>query len=111
MKLVWLSHFIPFPPRGGSSQRSFNLIRHIASKYETLLFAINLEGHSPQLVSEYSKELKKHCAEVEIWDPPYRWRGARSSSAKLSGGLTNGEHFDSCGSIRLEQACESRDTL
>jgi glycosyltransferase involved in cell wall biosynthesis len=77
MKLLWLSHFIPFPPRGGSSQRSFNLIRHIASKYETLLFAINLEGHSPQLVSEYSKELKRHCAEVEIWDPPYRWRGAR----------------------------------
>jgi len=77
MKLIWLSHFIPFPPRGGSSQRSFNLIRHVASKYETLLFAINLEGHSPQLVSEYSKELKKHCAEVEIWDPPYRWQGAR----------------------------------
>ena len=77
MKLLWLSHFIPYPPRGGSSQRSFNLIRHIASKYETLLFAINLEGHSPQLVSEYSKELKRHCAEVEIWDPPYHWRGAR----------------------------------
>ncbi|MBZ5544877.1 MAG: glycosyltransferase family 4 protein [Acidobacteriia bacterium] len=77
MKLVWLSHFVPYPPRGGAHQRSYNLIRHIASKHETLLFAINLEGHSPQLISEYSKELKKHCAEVEIWDLPHRWRGAR----------------------------------
>ena len=77
MKLVWLSHFIPFPPRGGSRQRSFNLIRHISGKYETHLVALNIQGETQQHVAEYASELRKYCAKVEIWDPPYRWRGAR----------------------------------
>jgi hypothetical protein len=111
MKLLWLSHFIPYPPRGGSRQRSYNLIRHISARYETHLVALNMQGETKERAAEYAGELRKHCAEVQIWEPPYRWRGARSSSAKLSGGLTDGEHFGSCGSIRLEQACESRDTL
>ena len=77
MKLVWLSHFIPFPPRGGSRQRSFNLIRHISAKYETHLVALNMQGETQERAAEYASELRKYCAEVEIWDPPYRWRGAR----------------------------------
>lgn len=77
MKLVWLSHFIPFPPRGGSRQRSFNLIRHISAKYETHLVALNMQGETRERAAEYASELRKYCAEVEIWDPPYRWRGAR----------------------------------
>ena len=77
MKLIWLSHFIPFPPRGGSRQRSFNLIRHISAKYETILIALNMQGETQERGAEWASELRKYCAEVEIWDPPYRWRGAR----------------------------------
>ncbi|MBZ5515140.1 MAG: glycosyltransferase [Acidobacteriia bacterium] len=77
MKLVWLSHFIPFPPRGGSRQRSFNLIRHISRRYETHLVALNMQGETRERATEYASELRKYCVEVEIWDPPYRWRGAR----------------------------------
>lgn len=77
MRLIWLSHFIPFPPRGGSRQRSFNLIRQAASKYETHLFALNMQGETKERAAEYAAELKKYCAEVEIWEPPYPWRGAR----------------------------------
>jgi glycosyltransferase involved in cell wall biosynthesis len=77
MKLLWLSHFIPYPPRGGSRQRSFNLIRHISRKYETYLLALNMQNESRERVTEFTSELKKHCAEVEIWDLPYAWRGVR----------------------------------
>lgn len=77
MKLIWLSHFIPYPPRGGSFQRSFNLIRHISSKYETILIALNMQGEPKERSAEYAAELGKYCAEVEIWEPPYPWRGAR----------------------------------
>ena len=77
MKLLWLSHFIPYPPRGGARQRSFNLIRHISRKYETHLLALNMQNESRARVAEFTSELKKHCAEVEIWDLPYAWRGAR----------------------------------
>lgn len=77
MKLLWLSHFIPFPPRGGSRQRSFNLIRQISSKYETHLYALNMQGETRQRADEYASELRKYCAEVQIWEPPYPWRGVR----------------------------------
>jgi glycosyltransferase involved in cell wall biosynthesis len=77
MKLLWLSHFIPFPPRGGSRQRSFNLIRQISAKYETHLIALNMQGETPQRSEEYASELRRYCAEVQIWEPPYPWRGAQ----------------------------------
>jgi len=77
MKLVWLSHFIPFPPHGGSRQRSFNLIRHISAKYETHLIALNMQNATPERAAESSAELGKYCAEVQIWEPPYPWRGLR----------------------------------
>jgi glycosyltransferase involved in cell wall biosynthesis len=77
MKLVWLSHFIPYPPRGGASQRTFNLLRCASQKHEVHLVAMNLKGVTPELASEYAQELRKHCAEVEIWETPCRWRGPR----------------------------------
>ncbi len=77
MKLLWLSHFIPYPPRGGSRQRSFNLIRQISSKYETHLFALNMQGETVQRAGGFASELRKYCAEVQIWEPPYPWRGVR----------------------------------
>ncbi|MFB3921520.1 MAG: glycosyltransferase family 4 protein [Terriglobia bacterium] len=77
MRLLWLSHFIPYPPRGGSRQRSFNLLRHISQKYETHLFALNMQNEPPGRVAEWAGELRKFCAEVQIWEPPYPWRGPR----------------------------------
>jgi glycosyltransferase involved in cell wall biosynthesis len=77
MKLLWLSHFVPYPPQGGSRQRSFNLIRHISTKHETHLIALNMQGETDERVAEFAAKLKEYCASVEIWPPPYRWRGAR----------------------------------
>jgi glycosyltransferase involved in cell wall biosynthesis len=77
MKVVWLSHFIPFPPRGGSRQRSFNLIRHLASRHEVRLVMLNLLNEGSRALAEYKAEFEKFCAEVEIWATPYRWKGVR----------------------------------
>ena len=77
MKLLWLSPFIPYPPRGGSFQRSFGLIRYISCKYETHLVALNMQGATRDQASEFATELRRFCAQVEIWEPPYRWRGRR----------------------------------
>lgn len=77
MRVVWLSHFLPYPPRGGNLQRSFNLIRQAANTFEVSLVALNVQGASPDRVAEYKEALGRHCDEVEIWDPPYPWKGAR----------------------------------
>jgi len=77
MKLLWFSHFVPFPPRGGNLQRSFNLIRQASHQYEIHLIALNLFGERAEQLREHETELKKYCQSVEICDPPFPWRGRR----------------------------------
>ena len=77
MKLVWFSHFVPFPPRGGNLQRTFNLIRQISNSHEISLVALNFLGEPRHQLQEYSSELKRYCESVEIWELPYPWRGGR----------------------------------
>jgi glycosyltransferase involved in cell wall biosynthesis len=77
MKLLWLSHFVPYPPRGGARQRAYNLLRHVSRKHDTELISLNLLGESRERVAAHKAELEKLCKRVEIWDTPYPWRGAR----------------------------------
>ncbi len=95
MKLIWLSHFVPYPPRGGSRQRSYNLIRYISTKFETHLVALNIQRETKARVEEYAAELRKFCASVEIWQPPYPWRGARWW-AQLALSPFYREHYGAC---------------
>lgn len=41
MRILWLSHLIPYPPKGGVLQRSYNLIRELAKYHEIDLLAFN----------------------------------------------------------------------
>jgi glycosyltransferase involved in cell wall biosynthesis len=77
MKLVWLSHFIPFPARGGNAQRSFNLIRQASNSYDITLVALNLFDEPCEKLVSYKQELECVCKNVEIWNLPYRWRGSK----------------------------------
>jgi glycosyltransferase involved in cell wall biosynthesis len=77
MKLLWFSHFIPYPPTGGAHQRSYNLLRHASKSYETTLVAFNLQGSAPGQLAEYKAELKKYCSRVEFWQMPIGWKSAR----------------------------------
>jgi glycosyltransferase involved in cell wall biosynthesis len=77
MTLIWLSHFIPFPPRGGAPQRSYHLLRQTSRHHETILIAFNRPVVEGETLEAYSAELRKFCADVEIWELPFPWRGAR----------------------------------
>ena len=41
MKILWLSHLIPYPPKGGALQRSYNMIRELSRYHEVSLLAFN----------------------------------------------------------------------
>jgi len=41
MKVLWLSHLIPFPPKGGVLQRSYNMIREASEQHDITLVAFN----------------------------------------------------------------------
>lgn len=44
MKVLWLSHLIPYPPKGGVLQRSYNMVRELAKYHEVDLLAFNQQG-------------------------------------------------------------------
>ena len=47
MKILWLSHILPYPPKGGVMQRSYNLIKEVAKENEVYLFAFNQKAWLP----------------------------------------------------------------
>lgn len=75
MRLLWLSHFIPYPPVGGARQRSYQLLRHVAASYEISLIAFNLLNEPADRLAGYQGELQKCCARVEFWTLPVKWKG------------------------------------
>lgn len=77
MKLLWFSHFVPYPPAGGSHQRSFHLLRHVARACDTTLVAFNLRNEPAADLAGYAEELRRYCRQVEFWEMPVRWRGPR----------------------------------
>lgn len=77
MKILWLSHFIPYPPIGGAPQRSFHLMREVAERHTLILRAFNLAGASPQSLAEARAEFMRFCADVEFWQLPFKWKGTR----------------------------------
>lgn len=44
MKVLWLSHLIPYPPKGGVLQRTFNMIREVSRYHDVTLVAFNQSG-------------------------------------------------------------------
>src|SRR5262249_22273152 len=76
MRLLWFSHFVPFPPKGGAHQRSFNLLRSCSRSHEVFLVAFNLLGEPDERLAEYASQLKKYCEDVEFWPLPVPWKSA-----------------------------------
>lgn len=77
MEILWLSHFVPYPPKGGSLQRSYNLLREIAKRHNVFLLAF-VQEDLLRLVfpdigagrSEAMRELKRLCKDVRFVDIP-----------------------------------------
>ncbi len=77
MKILWLSHFIPYPPKGGVLQRGYHLVRHLARHHEVHLLAFNQKDLIGPLfdsvekgVSEAYSHLNEFCASVEFVELP-----------------------------------------
>lgn len=81
MKLLWLSHLLPYPPQGGVQQRSFHLIRQAALRHEVHLVGLHqrVQQATPALVAEAVAELSGFCTRVRtfpIVSDRSRWRWA-----------------------------------
>lgn len=47
MRVLWLSHFYPYPPAGGALQRSYHLLRQVASKHDVSLVSLTKSRNRP----------------------------------------------------------------
>ncbi len=72
MRILWLSHHIPYPPKSGVLQRSYNLIKEVAKEVDIYLLSI---AQNKQLLSmgtdleEARRALEKICYKVEFISP------------------------------------------
>lgn len=77
MKVLWLSHLVPYPPKGGALQRSYNLLREVAHHHEVHLLAFVqtalLRNSFPSLeegLEAARRELESYCASVTFLPIP-----------------------------------------
>ncbi len=75
MDLIWLSHFIPFPVRGGATQRSYNLLRQAARHFRITLVAFNRPEQPPEMLAASRREFASFCHRVEFLELPFAWKG------------------------------------
>jgi len=83
MNILWLSHFVPFPPKGGAPQRSYNLLAELARHYAVHLYAFNEFPVAPGSaeLQDARKALSCICKSVTICDPPFDRAGLAYKAA------------------------------
>jgi glycosyltransferase involved in cell wall biosynthesis len=75
MKILWLSHLIPYPPKGGVLQRSYYLLKEIAWYHDVDLLAFNQKKIFCQIfasvksgMDESKKVLGNICHQLAFFD-------------------------------------------
>lgn len=82
-RILWLSHFVIYPPHGGSRIRSFNLLREIGREFDIDLFMLDSRDESfpGRDLEQEELELGKHARSV------IRWPLRKGSTLAGKGGL------------------------
>lgn len=70
LRVLWLSHFVPFPPKGGCFQRSYNLLKQVGMHHDIHLVALRHKAstHPEAETREARAELLRHCRSVDVID-------------------------------------------
>lgn len=96
MKILWLSHLVPYPAAGrGVLQRSYHLVRELARTHEVHLLAfvqrkliLDLLGDADAGLAQAKRHLEGYCARVQFLSIPSearRWGTARLAASSLLG--------------------------
>lgn len=73
MKILWLSHLVPYPPKGGVLQRSYNLLMEVSKHHDVTLIAFTQTGLIKAMfdsvqagIEEAKHHLSKYCRHIEF---------------------------------------------
>ena len=72
MKILMILHFVPYPPHGGSLQRTFNLLREASKGNDIHLVALSQKALHPddKILSEAVGALEEFCNSVTVFPIP-----------------------------------------
>ena len=76
-RLLWISHLVPYPPKGGVLQRSYNMIIEASKHFDLHLFCFVqptlLKQHFGSIengLSESKKHFQEYCSTIEFVSIP-----------------------------------------
>ena len=79
MKILWLSHLIPYPPKAGVIHRSYNLIKQLSQAHDIHILAFNQEALIANMYDDIEtgtreaiEQLEAVCDEIVIVDLPQK---------------------------------------
>ena len=72
MRLLWLSHLLPWPPKGGVLQRAHHLLRQAAKRHPVWLVALNQQALLPTKAEcdQAVAALREVCERVDVFPIP-----------------------------------------
>ena len=90
LRILWVSHFVPYPPKGGCFQRSYNLIRRVGAAHDLHLIALRHKAatHPVEEMARAREELLKHCRSVDVIDVAERMEPFKLALRALVGMVT-----------------------
>src|SRR5262249_24035326 len=95
LNILWISHLVPWPPKGGVLQRSFHLLRQASQRHSIVLAALNQRAllPTPEAVSEALAELAGIADEVRVCELPSN-RSALVWAAVVAAGAVTRQPYD-----------------
>jgi sugar transferase (PEP-CTERM/EpsH1 system associated) len=79
MKILYLSHCLPYPPTKGDKLRAFHSVRHLARRHEVHLLSIDRAKHEADEIPA----LRRICATAEVFHLEKRRANLRAARALL----------------------------
>ncbi len=72
MRILFISHFVPYPATTGASLRNFNILKEMSrtNQVHLLTFAQRERGSRPGNAKLYNEELEKYCQDVVVINVP-----------------------------------------
>lgn len=72
MKILWISHFLPWPVHGGSSQRNYNLMRELRKESTIYNIGFMQRPHHASEVEKYEaiERISELCGWLRAFDIP-----------------------------------------
>ena len=68
MKILWISHLLAYPPKGGVMQRSFNLLKKAGTENKVYLCTFNQKAwlRGDDEILEAKREMERYCRIVKV---------------------------------------------